>query len=112
MAPTIRRKHLRHARRTDQTWFLGRSTHRGNSFYVHVLAWPEGDLSLPLLSRKILSARLLTAGDAVVQQPDQGVLIRANAAARQELDTIIELTLDGPAADSLAPGERNWAAVG
>jgi len=53
--------------------------------------------------RKILGQRVLTGGTATVNQTGDGITIAVPDKHRQELDTIIELTLDGPAA-GLRPG--------
>jgi alpha-L-fucosidase len=89
----------------DAEW--GGTTHRGERVFVHVLRWPgdrTGDrIRLSPVPRRILGHRLLTGGAATVEQTDEGITITVPDGHRQELDTIIELALDGPAA-GLRPG--------
>jgi len=85
----------------DAPW--GGTTHRGERAFVHVLRWPGDQIRLASVPRKILGHRLLTGGTAKVEQADEGITITVPNEHRQELDTIIELVLDGPAA-GLRPG--------
>jgi alpha-L-fucosidase len=78
------------------------STRQGNTVYVHILAWPEDTLKLPALPAKILQTRVLTGGKAAVQQTAEGVEVSIAKPDRQEIDTIVALTLDRPALE-LAP---------
>jgi len=78
------------------------STRQGNTVYVHILAWPEDTLKLPALPAKILQTRVLTGGNAAAQQTAEGVEISVAKPDRQEIDTIVALTLDRPALE-LAP---------
>jgi alpha-L-fucosidase len=84
----------------------GGSTCRGNKVYLHVFHWPLGRLVLPAYGQRITDARLLT-GDAEVQwsQDASGRLsVGLPAEARDPINTVIELTVDG-AVDRLAePG--------
>jgi alpha-L-fucosidase len=85
----------------DASW--GGTTHRGERVFVHVLNFGGGEIRLADVPRKILSHRVLTGGTATVDQTEDGITITVPDEHRQELDTIIELTLDGPAA-GLRPG--------
>ena len=78
------------------------STRKGNAIYLHVLRWSGGTITLPAISRKITGSRVLTGGNATVEQTNDGVTIGVPAAYQQEIDTIIKLTLDGPSMD-IAP---------
>ncbi|MEJ2704586.1 MAG: alpha-L-fucosidase, partial [Sedimentisphaerales bacterium] len=82
------------------TW--GASTHKGNSIYVHVLDWPEDRLILPAIPKKIIASNVLTGGEASVKQTDETIEVSLPKSCQRELDTIIELKLDGPAGD-IAP---------
>jgi alpha-L-fucosidase len=73
------------------------STRRGNTVYLHILAWPADTLKLPALPAKILTAHVFTGGDAVVKQTAEGVEISVPPAERQAIDTIVALKLDRPA---------------
>ena len=81
----------------DAPW--GGTTNRGERVFVHVLRWSDDEIRLSAVPRKILGHRLLTGGTATIEQTDEGITITVPDEHRQELDTIIELTLDGPAAE-------------
>jgi len=78
----------------------GASTSKGNTLYVHVLKWDGDKIALPAIDRKVLSSAVLTGGKAEVKQTEEAIEISVAPADRQELDTIVVLTLDGPAAES------------
>jgi alpha-L-fucosidase len=93
----------------------GVSTHRDRTVFVHVLDWPPaGPLVLPPLERTVLSAdvpRASTppaAGDTASAAPAEvartaaGTEIRVRPEHRLSPDTVVRLTLDGPA-ESLPP---------
>ena len=75
------------------------STRKGNTVYVHVLQWSGESLTLPPLPKKILSASLLTGGDVKLTQDGGKLTLAVAKADQQEIDTIVKLTLDGPAED-------------
>ncbi len=78
----------------------GAVTCKDNVAYVHVYQW-DGDVArLPGINRKVVSSAVLTGGKAEVKQADDEVAITVPAADHQEIDTIIALTLDGPAFDA------------
>jgi len=78
----------------------GASTHKDNTVYVHILNFPaNGILTLPALDKKIIASKLLTGGSVDVQQTDEAVTITIPVGYRQEADTLVELTLDGPASE-------------
>jgi alpha-L-fucosidase len=80
----------------------GASTSKGHSIFVHIFRWPEGALLLPPIGKKIVSWNSLTGGQAQIKQDAQGIHIDVPGEFRQEIDTLIELKLDGPASD-IAP---------
>jgi len=80
----------------------GASTNKGNSVYVHVFEWPEGGLVLPPVGKKVVSWKALTGGQAEVKQDAQGIRITVAKEYRKDIDTLIELKLDGPASE-IAP---------
>jgi alpha-L-fucosidase len=80
----------------------GASTYKGNSIFVHVFQWPEGALVLPPIGKKILSWEVMTGGQAEVKQDAHGIRITVPREFRQDIDTLIELKLDGPASE-IAP---------
>ena len=75
----------------------GASTYNGNKIYLHILSRPEDTLTLPPIPAKIIDSKLLTGGSAKVKQADESIEISLANAPLDEIDTIIELTLDGPA---------------
>jgi len=86
-------------------WMPGKgmvSTRKDNTIYVHIMKWAGDTLTLPPISHKIVKSTALTGGTAEVKQDDAGVTLSVPAADRQEIDTIVALELDGPAAD-IAP---------
>jgi len=96
----------------------GAATCKGNTIYVHILAWKGEALVLPPLPKKIVGSSVLTGGTAEVKQTDEVVTISVAKAHRQEIDTIVALELDGPATDirtgvlrsgSVAVGKRATA---
>ncbi len=78
------------------------STYQGNTIYVHILDWPDATVTLPALPKGIVSASLLTGGSVNVRQTADAIVIGVREEYRDPIDTIVELTLDGPAAD-IAP---------
>jgi alpha-L-fucosidase len=76
----------------------GGTTHRDNMIFVHVLQWPGERLTLPPISKKIIASHVVTGGKATVKQTDAGIEIFVPPGDRRELDTIIALELNGPAA--------------
>ncbi len=80
---------------------FGVCTYRGDTIFVHVLSWPGNRLTLPPIQRKVASSRLLTGGTADVRQKAGGSIeIAVPREHRQEIDTIVELKLDGPAVEA------------
>jgi len=88
------------------------STYKGNTIYVHILAWPGDTVTLPALPKRILDSSLLTGGTVSVRQTKEAVEIQVPPRDRQEIDTIVKLELDGPAGEikPLAVGSSSLAA--
>jgi len=81
-------------------WGLGcMCTRKDKTIYVHVLKWYDDRVVLPAISKKVVSHEVLTGGTATLTATDEGLEITVPPEHRQELDTIIALHLDGPAAD-------------
>lgn len=74
----------------------GGSTFRGNIVYIHVLDWSNKTLKLSPLEGRILSTRVLTGEQVVVEQSAKGLNLTLNQPDPAVVDTIIELTLDQP----------------
>ena len=75
------------------------ATYRENTIYVHILALDVETVTLPPISGKIVGSSVMTGGTATVKQTEYGIEISVPKADRQEIDTIVVLKLDGPAAD-------------
>ena len=90
----------------------GASTHRGSRIYLHVFRWPDGGLQLPDIGTKIRSIKALMGGQVECTQTPDGIVINVPPESRQEIDTLIELRLDGSAADiaPVAVGGRSLSA--
>jgi len=77
----------------------GASTHRGDTIYLHILQWTGDSVRLPPIEKKIIGHRVLTGGTAEVRQTAEAIEVSVPPLRRQELDTLVALRLDGPAAD-------------
>jgi len=75
------------------------ATCRDNMVYVHLLDAKTSPAVLPPIDKKIVSCRVLTGGTAAVKQTAESIEISVPAADRHEIDTIVVLALDGPAAE-------------
>ena len=82
------------------------STRKGNTIFVHMLRWSNGSVTLPALTKRITSSRLLGRGSVSVKQTADGVTIAVPEKFRDAADTVIALNLDGSAMD-LAPIKPN-----
>ena len=76
----------------------GASTRTGNTIYLHILKWTGDSLTLPPIPKKIVGHAVMTGGEADVRQTAEAIEVSVPEAHRQELDTIVVLRLDGPAA--------------
>jgi len=79
----------------------GAATHKENTIYLHLLDPNLDVVKLPPIKRKIVSSSVLTGGSAAVDQTDSGIEVSVPKSDRREIDTIVVLKLDGPAADAL-----------
>ncbi|MBM4094404.1 MAG: hypothetical protein FJ276_34100 [Planctomycetes bacterium] len=73
------------------------STRKGNTVYVHILAWPEDVLTLPALPATVVRQSVLTGGEASVKQTPAGIEIAVPISDRQKIDTIVSLEIEQPA---------------
>jgi alpha-L-fucosidase len=83
------------------------STRKGDRIYLHILRKVEGPISLPGLPVPVLSAKLLNGPAAKHSMQNDMLAIEVPDNAWHEIDTIIELTIDG---DSMAIQPLNAAA--
>ena len=75
----------------------GGSTRKGNSVFIHVFDWNGKEtLQLPAPPVKVLEARVLTGGEVTLHQDANGISLTVPAAGQDPVNTLIELTLDGP----------------
>ena len=87
--------------------FWGVTTHKDNTIYVHVLKWTGDTVTLPPIDKNVVASYVMTGGTAAVKQAEQGITISVPLQHRQELDTIVVLELDGPAAEIEPSGLRS-----
>jgi len=83
----------------------GVSTRRGNVVYIHILAWPDGDVVLPKLPAKVVKNGFLTGGAVRVTQNADSLTISMDAKDRDALDTIVVLELDAPVVGVIPAGK-------
>ena len=74
------------------------STNKGNVVYIHALEYDGDTIRLPALPRKIIESNVLTGGVVQLTQTEAALYLTVVKDDQQEIDTIIKLTLDGPAA--------------
>ena len=78
----------------------GAATCKGSTITLFVMTWPEGrPLTLPPVDMTITSSKVLSGGTATVEQTDEGVTVMVPVEHRDEIATVIELTVDGQAFD-------------
>jgi alpha-L-fucosidase len=78
----------------------GASTCKADKIFLYVVNWPAmGPLRLPSINQRVRSARTLTAGEAGISQSRAGIAISLGKSYRNDIASIIELTVDGIAAD-------------
>ena len=79
---------------TPRPW--GVTTQKGNKIYLHILDWPDDSLILPTIPNRIVSARSMKDGSRVRFSQDQyGFVFSIPKTARDDYDTIVELTIAG-----------------
>jgi alpha-L-fucosidase len=76
----------------------GTATQKNNTIYVHILDADQDTVTLPPIQKKIIESSVLSGGTASVKQTTESIEITIPKAHRQEIDTIVVLKLDGPAA--------------
>jgi alpha-L-fucosidase len=81
----------------------GAATCKDDTIYLHLLNADRNTVRLPPLKRKIISTSVLTGGTATVKTIPAGLEVSVPKADRQQIDTIVAVKLDGPAADAAAP---------
>lgn len=77
---------------TPRSW--GVTTQKGNIVYVHLLDWQDPVLALPHLSKRVVSARLLSDGSKVLYVENEfGLLLRLPQPTANDYDRIVVLEL-------------------
>lgn len=71
----------------------GVSTHRGHTVYLHLLK--TGELTLPPLPSRVLSAKLLTPGEFTLDQAENATRISVKPTDPSEIDNILVLHMRG-----------------
>jgi alpha-L-fucosidase len=99
----------------------GAATCKGDRIFLYVMNWPgEGPLQLPAIPARVVESKTLSGGSASVRQDNSGIFIDPPSPDRDEIASVIELTVDGKAVDikpvavtyrsgSLATGQRTTA---
>lgn len=77
---------------TSGDW--GGATQKGNTVYLHIMKWDNGQVKLPAIPQKIVRSSVLTGGTATISQSDQGLLVSMPAIEQNDIDTIIKLELE------------------
>lgn len=84
----------------------GVSTHRGDRVYVHVLHRPtNGELRLPTLSARVISARVLGGAQVQFDQNREFLRLTVPPVGTESADMVIKLDLSDPLPDALTPIE-------
>ena len=75
------------------------TTRKGNIVYLHALAEAPEEIVLPGLSRKILSAEVIGGEEVNIEIRKNSWLVSLPRTARQPIDTVVKITLDGDIMD-------------
>lgn len=81
-------------------------TGKDKTLYLHILKHGGGVFRLPALPAKIVSAKLLTGGEAKANQTDKELSLTLSPTDPKEIDVIVKLELDQTAMD-IAPIETS-----
>lgn len=79
----------------------GGATFREKIIYLHVFPSKMNMLKLPPLNARIVNATALTGGDINVKQGGKWLRVELPRDEQDEIDTVIKLELDAPAADEI-----------
>ncbi|MEN6306693.1 MAG: alpha-L-fucosidase [Anaerohalosphaeraceae bacterium] len=76
----------------------GASTCKNNKIYLYIMNWPkQGPLQLPAVPMEISGAKIQSGGSFDFQQRQEGLIINVPIENRDEIATVIELTMKGKA---------------
>ena len=85
---------------------LGRVHLQGQQVYLHISQWTGDRLELPPLKSKVIASICLTSKCPSEGGPDtEGITLTLPAAHQDPLDTVIRLTLSGPASAEMPDGK-------
>lgn len=77
---------------TPRDW--GVTTQKGNKVYIHILKWHDETLTLPKLSKKVVSAKIFIDKTPIkFVENDFGLSIQVPKDKMNDVDTVIELEL-------------------
>jgi alpha-L-fucosidase len=71
----------------------GVTTAKANKVYVHLLDWPDRWLAIPSLGKPVKSARVMGGAAVRAQVVENGLLLHLPEGGRNEIDTVVEVTL-------------------
>jgi alpha-L-fucosidase len=71
----------------------GVTTAKANRVYVHLLDWPDRWLAIPSLGKPVKSARVMGGAAVRAQVVENGLLLHLPEGGRNEIDTVVEVTL-------------------
>jgi len=77
----------------------GASTFKGSTIYLHLFDSNQPRQTLPPIARTIVGSTVLTGGTVEVKQTPEEITITLPKSSLQDISTIVELRLDGLAAD-------------
>jgi alpha-L-fucosidase len=78
----------------------GAATCKGNRIFLYVMRWPgDGPLRLPAVDARVVDSKALSGGQASVTQDNSGISIDLPKINRDEIATVIELTMSRNAFD-------------
>ena len=70
----------------------GVTTQRGDSVFVHVLAWPDRTLAIPAFGRQVVRARMLDTGAQVpMTRSGEGIVLALPVASAESPDRVVVL---------------------
>jgi alpha-L-fucosidase len=73
----------------------GTATCKDNRIFLYIMRWPaDGPLKLPAVDARVVDTKTLSGGHAVVKQDSSGISIDFPNDYRDEVATVVELTMD------------------
>ena len=73
----------------------GAATCKGNRVFLYVMRWPgDGPLKLPAVDARVVGTKIWSGGCASLTQDDSGIAIDLSKDNREDIATVIELTMN------------------